>query len=525
MQPLRPAFDLKISMLAAQYFASDAGGGKALDQRVAMQALMTAEQARARALADFRKLDESGPGLTRQQVEQRQTLYRELASRRFQLENRLASYSSADARVALLRGEIATLRQQLDRINVAMTDTPAPGKPDANDKAKRGSIDLRTVPTDTALVEYWFGADEAFAWVLTREQLVMKRIGTTAEVNDAARAFHSALRSFGSVPAAERLRLGEQLYSSVVQPIAPFLSDKHTLIFAQDGALHYVPFAALRSAEGARSRFLVELHDVAVTPSITQLLAEDRRGQNPPARQMLLVDDPVYGSNDARVVAKDDPKRATQATANIPSPWVLRGASGQSELPRLPGTAQEAATVAALLPKGQVEQLEGFAANRDRFLGAGLGQYRFIHVASHAVTDSEIPQLSALILSTADRQGHRIDGRVLAADFMNTQLNAEVVVLSACETALGRNIAGEGLVGLRYVVIARGAMSVMASLWQVPDRATAEFMTRFYSSLLPGGSSVTAASSVAMRGMINAQMADPALWAAFAVTVRDLGRT
>jgi CHAT domain-containing protein len=140
-------------------------------------------------------------------------------------------------------------------------------------------------------------------------------------------------------------------------------------------------------------------------------------------------------------------------------------------------------------------------------------------VASHAVTDPEIPQLSALILSTVDRHGRRIDGRVLAADLMETELRADAVVLSACDTAMGKDISGEGLVGLRYAILARGARSVMSSFWPVSDRAAEQLMTKFYSSLLGGRVSLITASSDAMRGMRSGMFADPALWAAFAVTV------
>jgi len=166
-----------------------------------------------------------------------------------------------------------------------------------------------------------------------------------------------------------------------------------------------------------------------------------------------------------------------------------------------------------------VDQLEGFAATKDRFLGADLTRYRFIHVASHAVADAEIPQLSALILSTHDKDGRPLDSRVLAADLLNRRLSADVVVLSACDTALGKNISGEGLMGLRYVVLARGARSVLSSLWEVPDVVAAQTMTRFYTALLRTNLSTIAASGKALRETLAGQYNDPALWAAFAVTV------
>lgn len=512
MQPLRPAFDLKISMLADRYF--EAG-----DESLAKLALMTAEQARARALSDFRNLDGSDARLAPETAQRRRTLYQELATRREQLEIRLDRSGASDPRVLALRRDIAGLRQQLDRVNAEIA--AASGADAASRDQERKAMELGAIPAATAVVEYWLGADDALAWVATRERLTMFRLGKTSTVNDAARAFHESLRGFGTVPAIERVKLGERLHALIIEPLAPLLTDQRTLLFAPDGALHYVPFAALRNGGSSGSRFLIETHDLAVTASIAMLLSDStaRRAVHP-MKQMLLVSDPVYDRGDGRFSME----RAQATTTKPPALPIALVRSGEDagQLPRLPATAREAAAIAALLPKNEVDQFEGFTATRERFLRADLGRYRFIHIASHAVTDAEIPQLSALILSTHDREGRRLDGRVLAADFLNTQLNADVVVLSACDTALGKDVAGEGLMGLRYVVLARGAKSVISSLWQVPDVAAANTMTRFYTALLRGKLSVIAASSTAMRQMIASEYADPAFWAAFAVTVAQL---
>ncbi|MEP7245137.1 MAG: CHAT domain-containing tetratricopeptide repeat protein [Gammaproteobacteria bacterium] len=537
MQPLRPAFDLKLSMLGAQYTSHVQGARSVPAATTAMEALITAEQARARALADIRRLDLTAPGVSPQQAQARQTLYRELAGRRFQLEARLDRSGTQDNRVKLLRTEIAGIRQQLDQIDAQIG--AASNEKERAGGANRKSIDLSAIPADTAIVEYWLGVDEAVAWVATRERLQMVELGPTARVTAAAMAFHEALRSFGSVPMAKRLSLGEALYALTVRPMAETLADKRQIVFAPDGALHYVPFAALRYVDGGRARFLIERHDIAVASSVETLLENRPPVRNaPPRKQMLLVDDPVYGLDDSRLaiaavnttrsVTRGTAPSAKRGTTAAATSSVMRGfpsrpaIEGLHPWPRLPATQQEADTISSLIPSDQIDRLEGFTATRERFLGAGLGQYRFIHVASHAVADSEIPQLSALILTSRDAHGLPIEGRVLAADFVSTQLNADAVVLSACDTALGKNMGGEGLVGLRYVVLARGAKSVLASLWPVPDQAAAQLMTRFYSSLLRGGSTVTVASSEAMRGMLAGPYKDPALWAAFALAIGPL---
>jgi CHAT domain-containing protein/predicted negative regulator of RcsB-dependent stress response len=510
MQPLRPVFELRLAMLAANASPNDAG--------LAMQALTTAEQARMRALADFRRLETPAGAVAPQRLQQRKTLYRELSSRRFQLEAHLNRASADDTRATSLRAEIAGIRQQLDRVNAELGSLATRADAGASFDARK-AIDLRKVPADTAIVEYWLGESSALAWVVTREGLAMIDLGPTDRITSAAREFHAALRGFGVVSAADRLQRGESLYRLVLQPLEARFARKRTLIFAPDGALHYVPFAALRSGSGPTARFLVDSHDVAVTSSINLLLEGGAGKSIAHAKQMLIVDDPVYEADDARIAALADGGAVRERKTDGGSLWLFRGASDAIPLRRLPGTGREADTIVSLLPKEGVVRLEGFSATRERFLRADLGQYRFIHVASHAVTDSEIPQLSALILSTVDRQGRKIDGRVLAADLMDTELRADAVVLSACDTAMGKNISGEGLVGLRYALLARGARSVMSSFWPVSDRAAEQLMTRFYSSLLRGKVSLIAASSDAMRGMRSGPFADPALWAAFAVTV------
>jgi CHAT domain-containing protein len=522
MQPLRRAFDLRIAMLADRAAQRP---GQPTDA-AAREALETAEQARMRALQDFSSLDLYAAGVSPKLVQERQALYKQLAVLRFQVESLLDHSGTDDSRVRRLRSDVALLRQRVDQLDAEAGAASVARQRETKRLDKTATFDGTALPGDTAVIEYWLGADAALAWVVTRDRLAMIRLGSSSEISAAARAFHIALRNLGSVPTSVRLDAGERLYELIFRPLDKLVADKHTLIFVPDGALHYVPFAALRVPGGASPFFLVQTHDIAVTSSIGVLLNPlIQDGTRRAAKQMLLVDDPVYSRNDARLSVAAEP---ATTSGDIGHSWqqLSRGTAANTPLPRLPGTRQEAAAIAALFPKGEIDQLEGFSATREQFLRSDLGGYRFIHIASHAITDAEIPQLSALVFSTVDRHGSPIDGRVLAADFMNQRIHAEAVVLSACDTAMGKDIAGEGLIGLRYLVLARGAGSVVSSLWQVPDRATAQLMARFYSALLQGHSSVTAASSAAMRDMLNGPFTDPALWAAFSVTVRmSSGRT
>jgi CHAT domain-containing protein len=169
------------------------------------------------------------------------------------------------------------------------------------------------------------------------------------------------------------------------------------------------------------------------------------------------------------------------------------------------------------LAPAPVEVLTGFAASRDSLLDRDLGRFRILHFATHAVADMESPQLSTLVLSTVDARGNPQVGEVFAGDLLYRRLNAELVVLSACDTAMGQTRSGEGLLGLRYAAHAAGARTVVASLWPVVDTVGETIMTDFYKSMSRGGLSPVAALSQAMR---NAQRRwpDPALWSVFEIS-------
>jgi len=277
----------------------------------------------------------------------------------------------------------------------------------------------------------------------------------------------------------------------------------------------------LVEANAGKRGFVGIAHDTAITPSVSMLLRGTARQRSPAPDGLLLVDDPVYGLDDDRFGERKP--GATRAPASSASPvTTLRGYSPGQRLLRLAGTHDEADAIASLVRDERLDRLQGFDATREGLLAADLSRYRYIHVASHAVSDSLIPQLSALILSTYDRRGQPIDGHVFAADLMQTQLGADAVVLSGCETALGKNVLGEGLIGLQYAVLARGAKSVISSLWKVPDRFTAGLMAPLYASLLHGHTSAVVALASAIRTRLSQGEADPALWGAFTVTIADL---
>jgi CHAT domain-containing protein len=239
----------------------------------------------------------------------------------------------------------------------------------------------------------------------------------------------------------------------------------------------------------------------------------DRETAARPRRSIAIFADPVFDRTDARLRA------ATADAVTVPAiagPAPPPGPSLTGSLPRLPGTRAEARSVAALVADEEPLVALGFEASRGRVMGRDLGDYRILHFATHGKVDRKSPALSALVLSRFDPEGRPLDGYLRLHDIYRLNINADLVVLSACETGLGTDINGEGLVGLAQGFLYAGARSLLISLWSVPDRATYQLMTRFYGHLIEDGLRPAAALRRAQLSMASERRwRDPYFWGAF----------
>jgi CHAT domain-containing protein/tetratricopeptide (TPR) repeat protein len=330
-----------------------------------------------------------------------------------------------------------------------------------------------------ALLAFALGAEGSYLWVVTSEAVRSVRLPPRDVVEGLARTVHGSLeqRRAGraDLDASTRRRLrseadrrlagaAAELSRTVLGPVAQDIAGR-PLVLVLDGALQYVPFAALPApAPGAaplREHELVRLPSASVLPVLRQA--------GPPAGQgVAIVADPVLDPADARL------GRFRAA---------VRGASSW---PRLPWAEAEARAVASAVPAARKLVLLGLEAQRAAVLGPDLADYRLLHFAAHGVFDSERPDRSGLLLSRLDAEGRPIEGFLGLADVYSLRLDADLVTLSACETALGREIRGEGLIGLTRGFLHAGARRVLASLWSVEDESTAALMGRFYALLGEG---------------------------------------
>jgi CHAT domain-containing protein len=222
-------------------------------------------------------------------------------------------------------------------------------------------------------------------------------------------------------------------------------------------------------------------------------------------KEVAVFADPVFDNRDSRVksdaprlaaftnVRKQDVSQDSKSLSE-PSPQLARnlvraiadmnpGKKEEFHLPRLAFTRDEAKSILAVVPPGQGMEALDFDASRRRAINGELTRYRVVHFATHALVDNIHPELSGLVLSLVDQRGEAVEGFLGLQDIYNMKLSADLVVLSACQTALGKQINGEGMIGLTRGFMYAGASGVVATLWNVNDFATAKLMARFYKAM------------------------------------------
>jgi CHAT domain-containing protein len=508
--PLRPAYELKVELLRARYDEAVAAGKDREAREFALAGFLTADGSRARTLGDV-AAQEYSPGVRnalKAELAHREQLYRRLAALQSTLDARLDKGSN-DPVAKQLIADIAELNRQLDLVNTEIARRTQSSGP-----AERARGKPPALPADTALVSYWLGEESAYAWVLAHGQLQWIRLDPSSAIEDKAKKFYDSLTRFADLGPEQRLTGARALYDLILRPLEATLSDAHQWLIVPDGMLDYIPVGALRRPVLHGDEFVAVQHDIAYTPAAWMLGTAPVRNDG---HGMLMVADPVYQPRDPRL---------PPGVRAPPGAQPGHPADGDyHDLQRLPFTAREAAQIAALVaPQEEVDALIGLDANRENLLRREWSKYRFIHIAAHGIVDAQSPQLSSLVLSQYDASGARIDGAVRLADISVRNISAEVAVFSACQTAVGKRVPSEGLVGIASTVLARGARAVVASLWQASDEMSARLMTEFYRHLLRDSMSPAAALGESMRSVIGQDpAADPALWATFQVAVVALG--
>jgi CHAT domain-containing protein/Tfp pilus assembly protein PilF len=366
--------------------------------------------------------------------------------------------------------------------------------------------------TESLLVELMLGEERSLAWVVGRDGLEVIELPPAHELEVAARGLYEAvLRSREPLGRTAFEAEAFRLAGWILAPIEGRLRASRLLVVA-DGALQFVPFGLLPDPTTSDRDYepLISRREVVSLPSAAVLAELRARQQARPVQASLaVIADPVVEPDDPRLQAtRSSPGGARTLPAATPlaaaSAWELTRAVEaveESGLTRLPFAAREAQAIAGLIPSGPTLQATGLAASRSLVTAGALSSHRILHFATHALLNTRHPALSGLVLSLYDEQGREQDGFLRVQEIYNLDLTADLVVLSACRTALGKDVKGEGLIGLTRAFFYAGAGGVISSLWKVDDRATAELMQRFYRKLLKEGLPPSAALREAQLSM------------------------
>ena len=505
----------------------------------AAAALEASERARARSLLEM---------LTEAQVDIRRGVNPALTERETQLSQLINAKAgrlillppgaAAQAQAAAFNKELADLETEYVQVRAEIRQSSPAFAAIVQPQPLSVSAIQQLLDDETVLIEYSLGRERSYAWAVTPSSLRSYELPAQDEIEKAARNLYglvtarsTAQRGESTRQKQERIDQADQRMPAAIQELsrlvlAPLAGDlrRNRIVVVADGALQYVPFAMLTlSSNPAVYRPLIADAEIVSVPSASAIAVQRRTlaGRKPASKGIAILADPVFSASDERfkdVKAKppDGVQAAAVATRLLEHFAEASGNPDSRIIPRLPFTSQEAKEIESVA--GGMSHLTalGFDASRAAAMSPGLGDYRYVHFATHGYLDSERPDLSALVLSMVDEKGNAREGFLRAHDIYNLNLPAELVVLSACETGLGKEIRGEGIVGLTRGFMYAGAARVAVSLWSVSDKATADLMRRFYEAMLKRGERPAGALRSAQLEMLKQKSwSSPYYWASF----------
>ncbi len=516
--------------------------GKALDY--AAEAFRVSEQSRARSLLDL--LSETNAAVTEGVPTDLLKRKQENLDRQQELAEQLSGLSSSDEpkkKPADLDSELDKLQVEYDEVeNQIRTASPRYAALTAGQPLTLAEVQQKVLDDQTVLLEYGLGANASYLWAVSSKEVRLYKLPGRSALDKLATDLRAQLipsklqrrivgidvaadatRGLGVASAAEDaapfIAAANAVYKAAVEPAAAVIGQKRLLIVA-DGALNYIPFESLLTSASpgdyASLPYLLKTNEIVYAPSASVIGAIRQHGNKATGRAMLLIADPVFNSNDVRsrgaVSSAESAETRGLGIESALNDVAGQGAAAAAEsgkmqglpLARLTGTRTEAEQIATLARAsgGSADSWLDLKASEETLQATDVSKYRVVHVATHGLLNAERPQFTGLVLSLVGNKSE--DGFLRTDEVFNLKLGAPFVMLSACETGLGKEKRGEGVMGLTRAFMYAGAPTVGVSLWSVADKSTAELMTDFYRRWLgtgpaPAAGSPSVSPAAAMR--------------------------
>ncbi|PYS51742.1 MAG: hypothetical protein DMF68_03310 [Acidobacteria bacterium] len=492
----------------------------------AVRAFEISESARGRSLAELLRATQTDilPGIEPQLAEQEKSLRQSLRVK-------------DDYKVAMLgrsykKEELDALESELARLEAdykQVTETIRARYPSFNQITQPLAWDLKQIQEkvinddQTVFLEYSLGEDRSYVWAITHNSIRSYELPPRSQINAAAGKVYKLLASPPAVQTESELTgATNELAEMVLSPVDAELN-KRKVIVAADGALNYIPFQIL-PAPSTNNQPLISSHEIINAPSATILgeLQQQAERREPPAKVLAAFGDPIFESDHAQRHDANGEQLAMRSLEAVRLRQALRDielngdAFDPSVIKRLFYARRELANLRDVAPERSTFIAAEYDATREQLQKADLTQYAILHFATHGLLDPKRPENSGLLLSTVKPDGQTQSGFVGLQDIYALHAPVELVVLSACQTALGKDVRGEGLLGLTRGFMYAGASSVVASLWKVDDEATAELMRQFYINMLQKEMTPAAALRAAQNSIRQKpEWRSPYYWAAF----------
>lgn len=505
-------YQLKINILMQMHQTQPTQG-------YAAQAAETADQSRARVLREIlvqanANIDKDVPLALR---EAEKTLNQKLIVQEKQL-TQLANQSDQEAQVIRLNQSIVNLYSQLEDLKTRIRQSsPAYANLQYAQPITLKQIQQQLDP-DTLILQYSLDEPQSYLWVISKTDLKTYILPARSDIQTTATQLRLDLetdlfnpQSFN--PPNFNTQSGLALTQKILAPAAVDLGTKR-LVIIPDGDLHLIPFAALNRPNSTTYTPLITQHEITYLPSASTIgilrstVITKPRGP----KKLAILADPIFNKTDDRLIGKSrQPNTNPDSDAQKKPDRTNRDLS----FDRLPFTKTEADAILKLIPQADDKTAAfGFDASYNWLTSTQTSQYRYLHLATHGFFDYDNPSLSSIVLSSFDEQGRDRKAFLRLPDIFNLNLPTELVMLSACQTGLGNNVPGEGLIGMTRGFMYAGAMRVGVSLWSVDDQATAELMQQFYQNLWQKNQSHASALRQAQLTMWRQGRA-PYYWAAF----------
>ena len=504
---------------------------QSLNENYAIQALQAAEKSRARLMLENLALSEAD--FTKDadiETLKREKEIRVLLNTKADKLTDLLSRNADKAETEKVSGEINELENELEEIKATLKQSSpiysAIKNPAPFDVAE---FQRNVLDENSLLLEFSFGKEESYLWLVNQTEVNSYVLPPREQIEAHVEKLRESLASRemkqdenienyqARISEAENIYKSEsqQLSDELFGQIAGKLLNKR-LIIIPDGKLHYFPIAALPLPHSTDNLPILLTNETVYEPSAATLALLMRNSEkiSTAPKNLLIFSDPIFSDQDARISAVAE--TTNQSATDSLHKETFRFAESLTSLGRLNASQDEADAIIGIIGASESTALSGAAATRERALDASVSDYKIIHFATHGLINEQRPELSGIVLSQVDQNGQNRNGVVRLQDIYAMNLSADAVILSACNTGIGKEVKGEGLLSLNNAFLQAGAKSVVSSLWKVDDYAAQELMKNFYQELSSG----TVTTSEALRRaqikmQHNPRYKSPFYWAAF----------